>query len=300
MLGYATRILQVHYMQQRPSLVQIRRQRDRFASSYQEAAVLPNEVAERLLERLDYVRLSPAVILDLGAAAGITTRALAERYPQAQVFAADLSWALLKQQFPSENLHLLTGELERLPFANATVDLVVANLSLAWLADPQFCFQELNRILCSGGLLLFSSLGPDTFKELRSAFSNLDCYDHVAEFIDMHHLGDALLATGWEDPVMDMEMLTLSYEDLADLFQDLRVLGAKNLLNSRCPHLMPSSIWKKMQEQYGAQCLANHYLPATFEIIYGHAWKPQARELTGANEQNEVLISVDSIKRKGA
>ena len=286
-------------MHQRPSLVQIRAERDRFAASYVEASLLQAEVAERLIERLDYIRLKPSVILDLMAASGYGTQQLVQRYPDAHIYAVDDAKNLLVMQQAHDRLSLISMDLEKPALATASVDLIVLNLGLAYLADPQFCFRELNRILKPGGLFIFTSLGPDTLQELNYAFHGLDEYAHVWQFIDMHHLGDALLATGWEDPVMDMELLTLSYEKLEDLLSDLRVSGGRNQLAGRCPHLMPRGRWKKMQQRYAECSLDDGQLPASFEIIYGHAWKAQTNSKAQQNDQGEVLVPVDSIKRKG-
>jgi len=285
-------------MHQRPSLVQIRHQRDSFARCFAEHAILQTEVAQRLLERLDYMRLNPSVILDLSAPTPESLEQLLQRYPDTEVVVSDFCWDLLVQQQTSSlaQKHLVCAGLEQIPLATESVDLIISNLSLAWLADPQFCFSDLLRVLKPGGLFLFTSLGPDTLQELRYAFSDQDQYAHVGDFIDMHHVGDALLSSGWQDPVMDMEVLTMAYDNLADLFTDLRVAGAKNLLANRYPNLMSRGRWNKMQARYEALQLENQQLPASFEIIYGHAWKPNKPP---QNMRAEIVIPADSIKIKG-
>jgi len=134
----------------------------------------------------------------------------------------------------------------------------------------------LHRVLAPGGLLMFSTFGPDTLKELRDAFRSVDRYTHVHRFIDMHDVGDALIACGFADPVMDMEILTLTYADVRELMRDLKAIGAHNVTRGRPATLTGKSQLAKVAQNYEA-ARRDGRLPATFEVIYGHAWKPQPR-----------------------
>ncbi|RTL01005.1 MAG: malonyl-[acyl-carrier protein] O-methyltransferase BioC, partial [Neisseriaceae bacterium] len=137
-------------------------------------------------------------------------------------------------------------------------------------------FTELARVLRPDGLLMFSTLGPDTLKELRQAFSGADGYAHVNRFIDMHDIGDALVHNGFAEPVMDMEYITLTYESVKAVMLDLKAIGAQQVLDGRNPGLMGKSRWQKVLDNYERLRQAGR-LPATYEIVYGHAWKPQPK-----------------------
>jgi len=278
---------------------QIKFNRNRSAATYNEAAVLQTEVADRLLERLDYMKIDPKVVLDLGAATGYSLPFLQRRFPKAKVIGVDLSWGLLnrvQQKWWRKKSLKVCADKELLPLAANSVDLIYSNLDFYALSDPTLCLQEARRVLKPGGLILFTTFGPDTLKELRQSFT--DAYPHVLEFMDMHHWGDAMLATGWQDPVVDMEFLTLSYSDLNRLIKDIRGSGAKNIHPERFPALMPPSRWKAMQESYAKFCFENGQFPATFELIYGHAWKTEDKSSAGLNDQGEALIPIQSIRRK--
>lgn len=268
------------------------------AAEYELAAFLQQEVADRLLERLDYMRIKPSVILDLGAATGYAARKLEQRYPKAQLIALDSRENVLttfKHSWWKKDPTRICADLEKIPLNNNSADLIFSNLSLHVLNDPQFCFKELHRILKPEGLLLFTSFGPDTLQELRISLSELKSECNLRNFIDMHHVGDILLNMGFQDPVMDMEMITLSYTDLKKLIKDIHYSGIEH--NARS--LMDSTNWNTLSEQYAKLRLKNQQLPATFEILYGHAWKAKPSLLGKMNEQGEVEISVQSITMKG-
>src|SRR6266480_1821962 len=190
------------------------------------------EVASRMLERLDYVKLSPRRILDGGSGPGRDARALTARYAGSQVIALDFSLALL------------------------------------WLNEPLAAFRELQRVLAPEGLLMFSTLGPDTLKELRAAAGER----RVHAFLDMHDLGDMLVAAGFSAPVMDMELLSLAYPDPSGLLADLRASGQTCARADRPRGLAGKRFGARLRS-----ALAPH---ATFEVVYGHAWKaaPRAAE----------------------
>ena len=196
-----------------------RRRFDQAARTYSEAARLESEVAARMLERLDYVKLAPRRILD--AASGPPGRTLGKRYPQAQVVALDFSLAMLragKRAFFGTNPSLLCGDVERLPLAPEAIDFTWCNMALHWLSDPLPALREFARVLVPEGLLMFSTLGPDTLKELRVAAGA----SRVHAFTDMHDLGDMLVSCGFSAPVMDMELLTIAYRSPDALLDDLR------------------------------------------------------------------------------
>jgi malonyl-CoA O-methyltransferase len=222
-----------------------------------------------MLERLDFIKLAPRRILDAGS--GPPRRALSKRYPQAEVVALDFSLSMLpKAGFFSRvlgsRLLCVCGDLEQLPLAEGSIDLIWSNLALHWLDDPLAAFKEFRRVLSPQGLLMFSTLGPDSLKELRSAAGAA----RVHGFIDMHDVGDMLLAAGLSAPVMDMEVLTMEYPDADTLLTDLRSSGQTSARADRPRGLAGKQFASRLRRGLGDKP------KATFEVVYGHAWMPQA------------------------
>ncbi len=254
---------------------------------YEAAAALAHEVAGRMAERLDLLRAVPSRVLDVGSGTGNGARLLRRRYPGAVVVEADFSLRMLERSVRHtgwwrRGIGRMTGvweprvcaDIERLPFADASFDMVWSNLVLQWLALPQAAFAELYRVLRPGGVCLFSTLGPDTLKELRSAYSQADSYAHVHRFIDLHDYGDMLVHARFADPVMDMEYLTLTYPDVRALLRELKAAGAGNADPGRRPGLSANAAVLRLEAAYGAY-QRDGRVPATFEVIYGHAWRPE-------------------------
>ena len=274
----------------------VRRSFERAAASYDASAVLQNEVCRRMLARLDYIRLAPATILDAGSGTGNAVTGLLTRFPAARVIALDLALAMTRRararrQRPAlstvegwralfgrggRRLAAVCGDIEQLPLATACAGMVWSNLAVQWSTEPRRAFAEMYRVLAPGGLLLFSSFGPDTLKELRAAFRSVDRHTHVHRFTDLHDVGDLLVAGGFADPVMDMEIITLTYADVRELMRDLKAIGAHNMTRGRPSTLAGKSLLAKVARNYDA-VRRDGRLPATFEVIYGHAWKPQPR-----------------------
>jgi len=257
-----------------------RRAFDRAAARYDEAAALQQEVGRRLLEHLEPIAIQPARIVDLGCATGAHLEPLGRRYPRAKVVGIDVSQAMLARarlrapwwrRFAGGGPALARADAEKLPLAAASCDFIFSNLTLHW-CDPPSYFGEAARVLSTGGLLLFSTFGPDTLKELRAAFAAVDEAPHVHRFIDMHDLGDALVHAGFGDPVMEMENITVEYRDVAAMARELRDTGAANAWPGRRRGLMTPARWEGMTQRY-EKLRRGGALPATCEIVYGHAWK---------------------------
>jgi malonyl-CoA O-methyltransferase len=255
----------------------------RAARGYDAAAVLQREVCSRMLERLDYVKLQPQRILDAGSGTGWGGRKLGERYPQAELVELDIAIGMLEvaqgtsgwwhKLFSGRRQRYVCADVEALPIAAQSMQMAWSSLALQWCNDLPGTFRELHRVLQPEGLLMFSTFGPDTLQELRVAFSDVDGYSHINRFIDMHDIGDMLVAAGFADPVMEMEKLTLTYSDVRAVMQDLRSIGAHNATAGRAPGMTGKTKWSRIVQNYEALRRHNGKLPATFEVIYGHAWK---------------------------
>lgn len=254
----------------------------RAARDYDAAAFLQKEVGERLLERMDLMANVPARILDVGCGTGRPTRELQKLYPKSQVVGVDLAPGMLKiaakkQPFFSwqgKKADFVCAEASQLPLADASCDLIYASLILQWCEDLDATLLEWRRLLKPHGLLLFSTLGPDTLKELRAAWSAVDGYNHVNRFLDMHDVGDALIRAGFVEPVMDVEHITLTYEHATGLMRDLKTIGAHNVTAGRRRGLMGRGRLKAFADAY-EKFRDQGRLPATYEVVYGTAWAPK-------------------------
>ena len=270
----------------------VRRAFGRAAATYDAAAVLQREVGQRMTARLDVVKLAPAALLDVGCGTGEALADFATRYPSARRVGVDLAWPMLarareRDETGSSRLGRWVGKLRgqqssapalicadacALPLPANAFDLVCSNLMLQWVNDLPRAIAELRRVSRIGGLLSFTTLGPDTLKELKHAFAGVDRHTHVSRFIDMHDIGDLLVQAGFADPVMDMEYLTLTYSDAGALMRELRALGATNATLGRPRGLMGRQRYGKVRAALEALAQDGR-IPATFEVIYGHAWK---------------------------
>lgn len=266
---------------------------ERAAAHYDEVAVLQREVGSRMLERLDLVRINPEVIVDVGCGTGVATTALMKKYRKARVVGLDIAQGMLtsaRKRAPwFRKLYCVCGDAENLPLGEASCDMIFSNLTLQWCGELEQVFREFKRALKPGGLLMFSTLGPDTLKELRHSWAMADGFNHVNAFIDMHDIGDALMRVQLAEPVMDAERLTLTYKDVFDLMRDLKTLGAHNVTAGRAPGLTGRKRLQAMRDAY-EQFRSNGLLPATYEVVYGHAWAPQHSEISRSGQEKGVAI----------
>lgn len=274
-----------------------RRAFERAAAGYDRVAILQKEMASRLLERLSYVRLAPRTILDLGAGTGLALDDLQRRYRGARVLALDFALGMLRLARRRGSLlrrpTCLCADAEALPLAEGSIDFIFSNATLQWCNDLERTFGEMRRVLAPGGLLMFTTFGPDTLRELRAAWAQADGHGHVSPFLDMHDVGDALVRAGFEGPVMDAEQLTLTYPDLDGLMKDLRGLGARNATRERSRGLTGKSRWEAMRTAYEVQRQEGR-LPATYEVVYGHAWAPLHR----VRADGAVTLPLSAIGRR--
>ena len=259
----------------------VRRAFERAAATYDGHDVLQREVGDRLLAHLDPVRIQPRVVVDIGSGTGACLAALSSRYPGARTVGIDIARTMLvraarrtpawRRLLRARTPDLVCADAERLPLAGGSAQLLFSNLALQW-CRPDAVFAEAARVLEPGGLFLFSTFGPDTLKELRAAFAGVDGHAHVNNFIDMHDLGDALVHSGFADPVMEMEVITLEYSCVEKVARDLKAIGAHNSLPGRPRGLSGRGRWREVIARYEKERRAG-VLPATYEVIYGHAWK---------------------------
>ena len=256
------------------------------AKSYDAAAALAREVGARMAARLDLVKLSPQRVADIGCATGDGIRELHRRYGTAAsgklALAIDYALPMLRavrsrtprlQRLTGRGPRLVDADVRALPLAANTLGLVWSNLMLHWLDDPLPALRELHRVLEVGGLLSFATLGPDTLKQLRDASARVGARSTARRFLDMHDLGDMLVAAGFADPVMDMELITLTYPTPRAFLADQRHLGVRDALLGR----QGWRDWRRLLRAWPQD--ADRRLPASFEIVYGHAWKSEPRQI---------------------
>jgi len=242
------------------------------ARQYNEVAILQKEVGSRLLERLDLIKKEPGTILDLGAGTGSFSEPLAVKYPKANIinldFAIDmLSWLKNNRQHSPSGISppvLLCADAEQIPLESDSIDLVFSNCSILWM-NHRKTFQEIYRILKPNGLFLFSTLGPDTLKEIRHFLQRSTHFLPTNAFMDMHDVGDFLLQSHFFDPVMDRENLILNYQDVDILISDLKSFG-----EDMDSHLQKSFL-ETETKKFSLDSLGAFSI--TYECIYGIAWK---------------------------
>lgn len=280
----------------------IRRAFDTASAGYDASAVLQHEVGGRMLERLDLVTIEPEVILDAGCGTGRTSLSLLKRYAGSMVAGLDLSEGMLRlarrQRSWFRAPRPVCADAARLPLADDSVDLLFSNLMLQWCNDIDAVFAEFRRVLKPHGLVSFSTFGPDTLWELRSAWTEADGHIHVSRFLDMHDIGDALVRAGLAEPVMDVDYFRLTYEEVTDLMRDLKAIGASNAAAGRNRGLTGRRRLETVRAAYEKRRTRGR-LPATWEVVYGHAWGPGAGAGPGQRlEAGEQLVPVSSISRR--
>jgi len=277
----------------------VRAQFDRRADRFGAHDALVREIGHRLVERLDYIRLAPKRVLDVGCGRGWALEALSKRYPEAGVAGVDLSEGMLGRRDAGRRVrlprglrgpsaHFAVADAARLPFADGSVDLVYSNLMLHWHPEPHIVFPEWRRVLRVDGLLLFSCFGPDTLKELRAACRAALPDARPVPFIDMHDFGDMMVASGFQNPVMDAEVLTLTYRSAGDLLREVRALGG-NPRDDRARGLPSGRRARSLLDALEAGAAEDGRIRLTVEVAYGHAWRPPERSASAS-------ISVDALR----
>ena len=298
--------------------IDLRRVRQMFSSPARvaESGFLRREIAGRMFERLELIRLAPGLVVDAGCGDGADLPVLRQRFGAARLIGIDASAAMLSAARASQNAaqssmnrllqrwlpkttagagigaELACADFGQLPLAADSADLIWSNLALHWHPQPHRVFAEWRRVLRVDGLLMFSCFGPDTFRELRAAWSGIDKAPHTLPFVDMHDFGDMLVDAGFATPVMDMETITVTYADAPRLLQDVRAWGG-NPLATRSRGLVGRAAYRRMLDAMEAGRRADGTLPLTFEIVYGHAFRPVPR----TTSSGEAIIRFDRPKR---
>ena len=278
----------------RAALIRLRRA----SATFDDADAVHSEARARLLARLPLFKLDPRHIVDLGAATGKASPELAALYPDARILAVDLCRHMASRSMARcrrlDRAAAITGDAEHLPLRDGSIDLIFANLLLPW-CDPGEVFREASRVLRNGGLLLFTTVGPDTLGEVRQAWSEVDDGLHVHGFADMHDLGDLANRAGLAEPVLDIDRLTVTYPDVGGLVSDLRACGATNVAHGRRSQLTGRSRWNAFRERLESQ-QTEAGLSIGVELIFGQAWGTGRTAAPGDGDQ--VGISLDEVTRR--
>ena len=274
----------------------VRKSFERAADTYDASAVLQQEVAKRLVERLDYIRLEPSCVLDLGCGTGNITAPMLKRYPKAQIVALDLSLNMLKKTkkhggWLSKKPQCVCADAERLPLKKDSVDLLISSLMLQWSNDLGATFNGFRQVIAPNGLLMFTTFGPDTLREIRESWATVDNQSHTSQFTDMHDIGDALLQAGFSNPVMDMEIITTTYGTVRELMKDIKNIGASNATAGRSKGLMGKQRLASFEAAYEVFKNDEGLCPATWEVIYGHAWAPEGLQI----DNFEKIIPIQAV-----
>ena len=247
---------------------QVRKSFNKASSVYNENAFLQNEIAGRLSEKLKVISINAETIIDLGSGTGFISEKTAKLFPNSRLICVDFAQQALVKN--TQKLKVCADSIQ-LPFKSNSVDFIVSNLMMQWCTDLKALFDECHRVLKPQGLILFTTFGPETLKELKRSWSVVDNEAHVNEVVDMHDIGDQMIQSGFQSPIMEMEKITLTYEKVLDLMKDLKGIGAQSVEN-RSKSLTGKTKFKKMLEMYESY-RENGKIPATYEVIYGHAWK---------------------------
>ncbi|MFT5140595.1 MAG: malonyl-CoA O-methyltransferase [Lysobacterales bacterium] len=284
--------------------VAVRSSFDRAAEQYDSHAVLQHEVESRLLERLEHTVQEPDRILDIGCGTGSASNAMAGEYPQASVIGLDWSKAMLRQMKKTQMLEAnpvgMCADMHAIPLAANSVNVVFSNLAMQWTTDLEMLLTNIRTVLKPGGMFLFSSFGPDTLHELRSAWATVDDQPHVNRFVDMHDIGDRVVAAGFVEPVFDIDFITLEYRDVIALMRDLKAIGAHNSAQGRSSGLTGKDKFSRVINAY-EQFRQGDIYPATYEVIYGVAFGPGEGQPFRHPEGEMATFSIDALKasRKG-
>jgi malonyl-CoA O-methyltransferase len=293
-------------MNTRPSdYFSIKRAFNRAAQAYSTHAVIQHEIGRRLIESLRCFNLHPKKVLDIGTGDGLISQQLQQAFETADLYSIDLAEAMIQgarkiARAPTPPpIYFCVANAESLPFHNQSMDFVFSNFTLQWCLDLQSVLSEALRVLNNESPFAFSIPGPDTLQELKIAFQSADPdYQHVNDFIDMHNIGDALIQTGFADPVIHMEKITLTYSSVRALLKDIQHIGAHTILGPHRKTLLGKEKLQKLYQSYEPFKTPEGRYPATYEVIYAHAFKPKVKKMAKYPENREFTVPVSTLLQK--
>lgn len=272
----------------------------RAAKRYDQAARLQHQVESELLERVADLPLNPSLILDLGAGPGRAAAALKQRFPKAEVIAIDIALPMLREAKKRQGwfrpFRCVNADVRHLPIADGSCDLLFSSLCLQWIEDLPALFAEFRRVLKPGGWLVFSSFGPDSLRELRSAWATVDERPHVNVFLDMHDVGDALISQGFRDPMLDIERYTMPYASALDLMRELKAIGAHNVDQNRARGLTGRKVLDRVIAAYEAYRVSPDAVAASYEIIFAQAKAPSGEQPRRQQGQDIAQVSLAKMR----
>lgn len=282
-----------------PYKQQLIRSFNKAANHYDSIAILQRETADRMMQRLQWVKIKPQIILDLGCATGYCSELLQHYYPDAKVISIDLAYQMLISQSAQKRCqNKICADALQLPLADHSVDMIFSNMMLPWCSQLDQLFSELSRVSCKEGLLMFTTVGPDSLREMRECWTAIDRYSHINNFVDMHDIGDALIKTQFLDPVMDTENLELKFPRVELILQDLKQMGSVNLSENKRQGLMIKKSIDEFIKNYQSFRDKDGYYPVTCEVIYGHAWNSGLTSASTVDQSGDISISLAHLRRR--
>jgi malonyl-CoA O-methyltransferase len=281
---------------------QIKKSFNKAAVNYNNNAVLQHEIATRLIERLEFFTIEPEILLDLGIGTGHTTKNLLDIYPKAKIIGLDFAENMLNIAKQDNNISLICGNINNLPIASNSIDIIFSNFTMQWCANIAELFADCHRVLKNNGLLIFSLPGPNSLHELRESMNTVDPeFDHVNNFIDMHNIGDILVQSNFAHPVMDNDHFTLTYTNIINLLKELKAIGANTKLSTNYRKtLFGKYKFNQLYHAYEKFKQSDGRYPLTFEVIYGHAFKldkPVKAKHPEISGFGEIAIPINTIDK---
>ena len=266
------------------------------AQSFSDFDFVHSHCRKDLIDRLIPIKINPKIAVDLGSALGLGAKFLDTNYPACQITNLDISRAMLlgsiNNNKTSCHINQVQASAEALPFKNNSIDLIFSNLLMPWINNLSFFLHEINRVLSKNGLFIFSTLGPDSFADIKTTWLNLDNFEHVNKFIDMHIIGDQLLNSGLSNPVLDSDRLIIKYEDINAFFKDITATGSRNCLRHRNHGLTGKNKFNSFKEHL-EKLKKNNYFSVELELIFGHAWSGNFQ-----STPNEYTVNVSNISKR--
>jgi len=269
---------------------------DNCAKSFSDFDFVHRHCRKDLIDRLVPIKIAPKQAVDLGGALGSGAEFLEKNYPACQITNLDISRSMLLSSIKNikalRHINQVQASAEILPFKNDSIDLIFSNLLMPWINNLSFFLYEINRVLSKNGLFIFSTLGPDSFANIKAAWLSIDNFEHVNKFIDMHIIGDQLLNSGLSDPILDSDRLIIKYEDLNAFFKDITASGSRNCLRNRNHGLTGKNKFNTFKKYLG-KSKNNNRFNIELELIYGHAWSGTAQ-----TNPNEYSVDVSKITKR--